>query len=549
MLTRSLRASPLARPGCRTLAASTRALSAGAPASPATAAHARSLAQPWQGTSVTGSETLHLIGGEYTAGDSNRWIEVHNPATNQVLTRVPESTPQVLTRAVDKAEEAFDQWKDSSVLKRQAVMLKFQQLIKENHDEIARSIVLEQGKTFADAKGDVLRGLQVVETACGVPSLMLGDQIEVSKDMDTYMRKLPLGVVAAVCPFNFPAMIPLWAMAMATATGNSLILKPSERDPGATMILAELMEQAGLPRGVLQVVHGTVEPVKFICEEPRIKAISFVGGDRAGKYIHETGSKHGKRVQANLGAKNHCILLPDANQNFALNSIVGAAFGAAGQRCMALSTLVTVGESQHWVDSLVERAKKLKVGEGFDPSTDVGPLITPQAKKRVEELIQSCEDEGGKILLDGRGVKVPGFEQGNFVGPTILEATTDMRCYQEEIFGPVLVIVKADSLDGAIQLINKNKYGNGASAFTQSGATARYFEKHIEAGQVGLNVPIPVPLPMFSWSGGKGSVLGGSSLYGPRGLDFFTQLKTTTAYWRAEDALDTRASTAMPTHN
>ncbi|KAG0665029.1 hypothetical protein C6P46_000655 [Rhodotorula mucilaginosa] len=542
MLSQSLRA-PSRAVSRRCFSSSARPLSALAGATKQT------LTQSWQGTAVDGSQTLHLIGGEYTAGDSTRWIDVHNPATNQVLTRVPEATPQVLTRAVDKAEEAFDQWKDASVLKRQAVMLKFQQLIKENHDEIARSIVLEQGKTFADAKGDVLRGLQVVETACGVPSLMLGDQIEVSKDMDTYVRKLPLGVVAAVCPFNFPAMIPLWAMAMATATGNSLILKPSERDPGATMILAELMEQAGLPKGVLQVVHGTIDPVKFICEEPRVKAISFVGGDRAGKYIHETGSKHGKRVQANLGAKNHCILLPDANQNFALNSIVGAAFGAAGQRCMALSTLVTVGESQHWVDSLVERAQKLKVGEGFDPSTDVGPLITPQAKKRVEELIQSCEDQGGKILLDGRNVKVPGFEEGNFVGPTILEATTDMDCYQQEIFGPVLVIVKADTLDDAIKLINRNKYGNGASAFTQSGATARYFEKHIEAGQVGLNVPIPVPLPMFSWSGGKGSVLGGSSLYGPRGLDFFTQLKTTTAYWRAEDVLDTRATTAMPTHH
>ncbi|GAA5976666.1 hypothetical protein JCM10908_005588 [Rhodotorula pacifica] len=545
MLSRSLRSPSLAI-SCtrhRAFSASPRSLSALAGATKET------LTQSWQGTAVDGSQTLHLIGGEYTAGDSSRWIDVHNPATNKVLTRVPESTPAVLKLAVDKAEEAFDQWKDASVLKRQAVMLKFQQLIKENHDEIARSIVLEQGKTFADAKGDVLRGLQVVETACGVPSLMLGDQIEVSKDMDTYMRKLPLGVVAAVCPFNFPAMIPLWAMAMATATGNSLILKPSERDPGATMILAELMEQAGLPKGVLQIVHGTIDPVKFICEEPRIKAISFVGGDRAGKYIHETGSKHGKRVQANLGAKNHCILLPDANQNFALNSIVGAAFGAAGQRCMALSTLVTVGESQHWVDNLVERAQKLKVGAGFDPSTDVGPLITPQAKKRVEELIQSCEDQGGKILLDGRNVKVPGYSDGNFVGPTILEATTDMDCYQQEIFGPVLVIVKADTLDDAIKLINRNRYGNGASAFTQSGATARYFEKHIEAGQVGINVPIPVPLPMFSWSGGKGSVLGGSSLYGPRGLDFFTQLKTTTAFWRAEDVLDTRATTAMPTHN
>ncbi|KAJ8295868.1 Methylmalonate-semialdehyde dehydrogenase [acylating], mitochondrial [Rhodotorula toruloides] len=518
---------------------------------------------PWSGTATDGQRaTTHLIGGEYTTGDSTHWIDVHDPSTQRVLTRVPESTPQVLKRAVDKAEEAFDEWKDSSILKRQAVMLKFQSLIREHHDEIARSIVLEQGKTFADAKGDVLRGLQVVENACGIPSLLLADKLEVSKDMDTFVRKVPLGVTAAVCPFNFPAMIPLWAMGMSIACGNSLILKPSERDPGATMILAELLEQAGLPKGVLQVVHGTIAPVKFICEEPRIKAISFVGGDKAGQYIYETGSKNGKRVQANLGAKNHCILMPDANANFALNSIVGAAFGAAGQRCMALSTLVAVGESQTWIDGLVERAKKLKVGNGFDPETEVfvplplglppssssptrfvmhsGPLITPAAKERVESLIQSCADQGGKILLDGRGAKPKGYEKGNFVGPTILEATTDMDCYTQEIFGPVLTIVKADTLDDAIALINRNRYGNGSSVFTNSGATARRFEKEIQAA---------VPLPMFSWSGNKGSVLGGASLYGPRGVDFWTQNKTVTSYWRAEDAIDTRATTAMPTHH
>ncbi|GAA5998696.1 CoA-acylating methylmalonate-semialdehyde dehydrogenase [Rhodotorula paludigena] len=503
----------------------------------------------WSGTATNGRETTHLVGGEWTIGDSTAFIDVHDPSSQRVLTRVPEATPAVLKRAVDKAEEAFDEWKDSSVLKRQAVMLKFQSLIREHHDEIARSIVLEQGKTFADAKGDVLRGLQVIENVCGVPSLLLGDKLEVTKDMDTYTRRVPLGVTAAVCPFNFPAMIPLWAMGVSVATGNSMILKPSERDPGATMILAELMEQAGAPKGVLSVVHGTIEPVKFICEEPRIKAISFVGGDRAGKYIYETGSKNGKRVQANLGAKNHCILMPDANKNFALNSIVGAAFGAAGQRCMALSTLVAVGDSQHWVDSLVERAKTLKVGNGFDPATEVGPLITPAAKERVESLIQSCQDQGGKILLDGRGVKVDGYPNGNFVGPTILEATTEMDCYQQEIFGPVLTVVKADTLDDAIALINRNHYGNGASIFTNSGATARKFEIAVEAGQIGLNVPIPVPLPMFSWSGNKGSVLGGQSLYGPRGIDFFTQLKTTTSYWRSEDALDAKATTSMPTHH
>ncbi|GAA6019195.1 hypothetical protein JCM11491_001413 [Sporobolomyces phaffii] len=539
----------------RTLRASTRspALSRALSGTPRRAAladiEALASTKQWKGTHTDGKDTTFLSGGEYTTGSTEHWIDVCDPSTQRVLTRVPETTHADMTTIVDRAEQAFLEWKDSSILKRQAVMLKFQALIREHHDDLARSIVLEQGKTFADAKGDVLRGLQIIETACGIPSLLMGDKLEVSKDMDTYTRRVPLGVVAAICPFNFPAMIPLWAMAMATVTGNSLILKPSERDPGAAMILAELAERAGLPKGVLSVMHGTVPPVKFLCEEPRIKAISFVGGDKAGQYIYETGNKNGKRVQANLGAKNHCILMPDANKNFALNSIVGAAFGAAGQRCMALSTLVTIGESNDWIPELVQRASQLKVGNGFDPETEVGPLISPAAKDRVESLIQSCADQGGKIALDGRGVKVEGYPKGNFVGPTILEATTDMDCYQQEIFGPVLTVVKAKDLDDALALINRNRYGNGASVFTQSGATARKFEKTVEAGQIGINAPIPVPLPMFAWSGNKGSVLGGASLYGQRGLDFWTQLKTTTSLWRAEDAIDSKATTAMPTQN
>ncbi|KAM0788361.1 hypothetical protein ACM66B_001501 [Microbotryomycetes sp. NB124-2] len=501
----------------------------------------------WKGTATDGRPTTNLIGGEFTVGEGvDKWIDVHDPSTQQLLTRVPETSPQDMKRIVDKAEEAYDEWKDSSVLRRQGVMLQLQQLLREHHDDIANSIVLEQGKTFADAKGDVLRGLQVVDAAIAVPSLLMGDKIEVSKDMDTQTRKVPLGVGAAICPFNFPAMIPLWSI-NAIAAGNSLILKPSERDPGAAMIIAELAERAGLPKGVLSVMHGTIPTVKFLCEEPRIKAISFVGSDRAGKYIYDTGSAHGKRVQANLGAKNHCILMPDANRNFALNSVVGAAFGAAGQRCMALSVLVTVGETNDWLPELVARAQKLKVGNGFDPDTEVGPLITPQAKERVERLIASCEKQGGKIALDGRGVKVPGYENGNFVGPTILLADTSMECYTEEIFGPVLTIVQAKDLDDAIALINRNKYGNGTAIFTQSGATARKFEKEVEAGQIGINVPIPVPLPMFAWSGNKGSVLGPMSLYGKLGLDFWTMLKTTTSLWRAEDAVSDRATVTMPT--
>ncbi|ORY79303.1 methylmalonate-semialdehyde dehydrogenase [Leucosporidium creatinivorum] len=505
-------------------------------------------AKQWKGTTYSGGPTLNLIGGEWTTGEGvEKWIDVNDPSTQRLLTRVPETPHAEMVRIVDRAQEAFEDWRDASVLRRQGVMLKLQALIREHHDDIAQSIVLEQGKTFADAKGDVLRGLQVVDAACAMPSLIMGEKLEVSKDMDTETRRVPLGVTAAICPFNFPAMIPLWSI-NAIATGNSLILKPSERDPGAAMIIAELAEKAGLPKGVLSVLHGTVPAVQFLCNEPRIKAISFVGSDKAGKYIYDTAGANGKRVQANLGAKNHCILMPDANRNFALNSVVGAAFGAAGQRCMALSVLVTVGETDEWLPELVERAKGLKVGNGFDTDVDVGPLITPAAKQRVESLIASCEAQGGKIALDGRGVKVDGFPEGNFVGPTILLADTSMDCYKEEIFGPVLTIVKAKDLDDAIKVINSNKYGNGTAIFTQSGATARKFEKEVEAGQIGINVPIPVPLPMFAWSGNKGSVLGQTSLYGKLGIEFWTQHKTTTSLWRSEDALETKATTSMPTH-
>ncbi|GAA96570.1 hypothetical protein E5Q_03239 [Mixia osmundae IAM 14324] len=501
----------------------------------------------WKGTSTTGGTTKLYIDGQWTDSKTDRWIDLYDPSTQRLLTKVPETTQDEMRLTVDKAHDAYLGWKDTSVLSRQGVMLKLQHLLREHMDDIARSIVLEQGKTFADAKGDVLRGLQVVDACCGIPSLLMGDKIEVSRDMDTEVRKAPLGVGAAICPFNFPAMIPLWSIPMAIAAGNSLILKPSERDPGASMIITELMELAGLPKGVLSVMHGSVDTVNFLCDEPRIKAITFVGSDKAGKHIYDRAGATGKRVQANLGAKNHAILMPDANLNFALNSIAGAAFGAAGQRCMALSVVVSIGEPT-WLPQLVERAKKLKMANGFEQGADLGPVISPMAKTRIESLIQSCEDQGGKIILDGRGAKTEGYPDGNWVGPTILHADTSMSCYQEEIFGPCLTIVQAENLDEAIALINRNKYGNGVAIFTQSGATARKFEKEIESGQIGINVPIPVPLPMFSWSGNKGSVLGGHSLYGSLGLDFWTQHKTVTALWRQEDVISSQADVAMPTH-
>jgi len=377
---------------------------------------------------------------------------------------------------------------------------------------------------------------------------LMGDKIEVSKDMDTETRRLPLGVCASISPFNFPAMIPLWTIPLATVTGNTLILKPSERDPGAAMIIAELCQRAGLPPGVLNIVHGTVPTVNAICDHPDIKAVSFVGGDKAGKHIYHRARLTGKRVQCNMGAKNHAVIMPDANVNHMLNAITGAAFGAAGQRCMAISVVVLVGDAKEFLPGLVERASKLRVNGGFEPKTDLGPIISPAAKERIIGLINSAEPEGGKILLDGREINVEAYPDGNFVGPTIIEANTTMKCYHEEIFGPVLIVLHANTLDEALKVVNENKYGNGTAIFTQSGATARKYEREVNVGQVGINVPIPVPLPMFSWSGNKASALGDIPFYGRGGIDFYTQYKTTTVLWKSEDALESHATVTMPTH-
>lgn len=345
-------------------------------------------------------------------------------------------------------------------------------------------------------------------------------------------------------------MIPLWCIPIATITGNTLILKPSERDPGAAMILAELVQKAGFPDGVVNVIHGAHKTVDFILDEPAIKAVSFVGGNKAGEYIFSRGSANGKRVQANLGAKNHAAVLPDCNKNHFINSVVGAAFGAAGQRCMALSTLVMVGETKEWLSEVAESAKKLKVDGGFEEGADLGPVISPQSKERIEKLIASAEKEGATILLDGRGFSPSKYPDGNFMGPTIISnVTPDMTCYKEEIFGPVLVCLNAETIDDAIELINKNEYGNGVAIFTKSGPTAETFRRNIEAGQVGINVPIPVPLPMFSFTGNKKSIAGGgaSTFYGKPGINFYTQLKTVTALWQSNDAVAKKATVSMPT--
>lgn len=347
-------------------------------------------------------------------------------------------------------------------------------------------------------------------------------------------------------------MIPLWCIPIATVTGNTLVLKPSERDPGACMILAELVQKAGFPPGVVNIVHGAHRAVDFLLDHPTIKAISFVGSNKAGEYIFSRGSANGKRVQANLGAKNHAAVLPDANRNQFVNAVVGAAFGAAGQRCMALSTLVMVGETKEWLGELAERAKALSVNGGFEEGADLGPVISPESKARIEGLIESAEKEGAKILLDGRGFKPAKYPDGNWVGPTLItDVTPDMKCYREEIFGPVLVCLNVPTLDDAVELINANEYGNGVAIFTRSGSTAEQFRRNIEAGQVGINVPIPVPLPMFSFSGNKASIAGGgaSTFYGKPGINFYTQLKTVTTLWTAADAVSKKADVAMPTQS
>lgn len=360
-------------------------------------------------------DTQNFIDNKFTGSAATQWIDLHDPATNNLVTRVPQSTDEELRAAVASAERAFPAWRSTSLLHRQQIMFKYVALIREHWDRLAASITLEQGKTFADAKGDVLRGLQVAETACGITTQLTGEVLEVSKDMETRSYREPLGVVAAICPFNFPAMIPLWSIPIATVTGNTIIIKPSERDPGAMMILAELAEKAGFPPGVINVVHGAAKTVDFLLDEPVIKAISFVGSNKAGEYIYSRASANGKRCQANLGAKNHAAILPDCNKNHALNAIAGAAFGAAGQRCMALSAVVLVGETKEWVNELAERAKGLNVNGGFEPGADLGPVISPEAKKRIEAMITSAEEEGATIVLDGRGYKPEKYPNGNFV--------------------------------------------------------------------------------------------------------------------------------------
>ncbi len=488
-----------------------------------------------------------LIDGEWVESQTTEWHDIVNPATQQVLAKVPFATAAEVDAAVSAAQRAFQTWKLTPIGARMRIMLKLQALIREHSKRIAVVLSAEQGKTIADAEGDIFRGLEVVEHACSIGSLQMGEFAEnVAGGVDTYTLRQPIGVCAGITPFNFPAMIPLWMFPMAIACGNTFVLKPSEQDPLSTMLLVELAIEAGVPAGVLNVVHGGKDVVDGLCTHKDIKAVSFVGSTAVGTHVYDLAGKHGKRVQSMMGAKNHAVVLADANREHALNALVGAGFGAAGQRCMATSVVVLVGAAKQWLPDLKALAQKLTVNAGNEPGTDVGPVISKKAKARILELIESGIKEGAKLELDGRDISVPGYEQGNFVGPTLFSGvTTDMQIYTQEIFGPVLVVLEVDTLDQAIALVNANPFGNGTGLFTQSGAAARKFQTEIDVGQVGINIPIPVPVPFFSFTGSRGSKLGDLGPYGKQVVQFYTQTKTVTARWFDDDSVNDGVNTTI----
>jgi malonate-semialdehyde dehydrogenase (acetylating) / methylmalonate-semialdehyde dehydrogenase len=474
-----------------------------------------------------------LLDGKFVDSKAREWQEVVNPATQEVLAQVPFATDAEIDAAVASAKQAFKSWKNTPLAARARIMLKLQALVREHMSRIALTLSAEQGKTLADAEGDVFRGLEVVEHACSIGSLQLGEFAEnVAGGVDTYTLRQPIGVCAGITPFNFPAMIPLWMFPMAIVCGNTFVLKPSEQDPLTPMLLAELALQAGVPPGVLNIIHGGKRAVDALCTHPDIVAVSFVGSTAVGTHVYGLASQHGKRVQCMMGAKNHAVVMPDANKEHSLNSLVGATFGAAGQRCMATSVTVLVGEARRWIPDIVAKAKTLKVSAGVEKGADLGPVVSKNAKNRILGLVEDGIKEGAKLELDGRGIKVPGYDRGNFIGPTIFSAVTpEMKIYTTEIFGPVMVIVGVDTLDDAIALVNNNPFGNGTGIFTQSGAVARKFQSEIDVGQVGINVPIPVPVPIFSFTGSRGSKLGDLGPYGKQVVQFYTQTKTVTTRW------------------
>jgi malonate-semialdehyde dehydrogenase (acetylating) / methylmalonate-semialdehyde dehydrogenase len=476
----------------------------------------------------------HWMDGKPVGGSPHRLGDVYNPATGEITAQVSYASPEDVDRAVKSSRRAFQSWREVPLAKRTAIMFAFRELVHNNRRRLAEIITSEHGKVVSDAEGEVARGLEVVEFACGIPHLLKGEYSEnVSTKVDVYSMRQPLGVVAGITPFNFPAMVPMWMYPIAIACGNSFVLKPSEKVPSTAMFMAELLAQAGLPEGVFNVVHGDKVAVDSLLEHPDVAAVSSVGSTPVARHIYETATRRGKRVQALGGAKNHMVVLPDADMDLAADSLVGAAYGSTGQRCMAISAAAAVGPAgDELLEGVKDRVGKLKVGPGTDPESEMGPLSTPEHYEKVVSYLEKGIDEGAELTIDGRGYKVAGNEGGFFLGPCFFDRVSpEMSIYQDEIFGPVPVMLRAETTDEAIALVNANPYGNGAAIFTNDGGAARKFQHEVEVGMVGINVPIPVPMAFYSFGGWKQSLFGDTHVHGMEGVHFYTRGKVVTSRW------------------
>ncbi len=490
------------------------------------------------------------IGGKPVRSASGRAGDVFDPATGEVVRRAPFASAEEVGAAVAAAKAAFPAWRDTPPVRRARILARFRELLEANRDSLARLVSEEHGKTLPDAAGSVQRGIEVVEFVCGAPHLLKGERAEdVGRGIDTHSALQPLGVCAGITPFNFPAMVPLWMFPVAIACGNTFVLKPSEKVPSTSLRLAQLFQEAGLPDGVLNVVPGDREAVDALLAHPDVAAVSFVGSTPVARHVYETGTRNGKRVQALGGAKNHAVVLPDADLAFTADALVGAAYGSAGERCMAISAVVAVGAAgDPLVAAIAERAEKLPVGPGTARGVEMGPVITAAHRERIVGLVGAGVAEGARLVVDGRKLRVPEGGKGFFVGPTLFDRVTPaMSIYREEIFGPVLVVLRAQTLDEALEVVNRNPYGNGTAVFTRSGAAAQRFARDVQVGMVGVNVPIPVPMAFFSFGGWKQSLFGDLHVHGPEGIAFYTRTKVVTTRWPASDE-ELRASFAMPTH-
>jgi len=476
----------------------------------------------------------HHVNGKTAESRSNRFGDVYNPATGEVQARVSLASKAEVDAAVVAAAAAFPAWSQTPPLQRARVIFRFKALVEANIDKLAATLTSEHGKVLSDAKGSCIRGLEVVEFACGIPHLLKGEFAEnVGTNVDSWALRQPLGVCAGITPFNFPAMVPMWMFPVALACGNTFVLKPSERDPSCSLILADLLKQAGLPDGVFNVMNGDKEAVDALLHNPDVAAISFVGSTPIAEYIYHTSSAANKRVQALGGAKNHMVVMPDADMDQATDAVMGAAYGSAGERCMAISVAVAVGKAgDALIERLLPRVRGLKVGPGTDPDSEMGPLVTKTHLDKVKSYVDLGVKEGAKLLVDGRNLKLQGYENGFFLGGCLFdEVKPSMRIYKEEIFGPVLSVVRAPDYDTAVKLVNDHEYGNGAAIFTRDGDAAREFSSRIKIGMVGINVPIPVPMAFNSFGGWKRSLFGDHHMHGPEGVRFYTKLKTITARW------------------